>query len=190
MRIPALAVVLGALLVAGCGSQPPAGETPSLPPPLAVSELPELDARDRELPLQALAADAFEPEALAALLDDAGYAGGRERELSGHGERFDHVIARSLVFADAAGADTYLGWIRGHTLDLVGRTREREAPALGDASLLFELEPCPTCKKQLPTLVAVWRSGGNVGYVLASGRGVNRESFRRLTLAVDASVAG
>jgi hypothetical protein len=190
MRIPGLAVVLGALLLAGCGSEAPAPETLSLAPPLATSVVPELSARDRELALEALAADAFEPEALAELLDDAALAGGRERELSGHGETFDHVIARSLVFADAAGADEYLGWVRGHTLDLVGRTREREAPALGEASLLFELEPCPTCKKQLPTLVAVWRSGGNVGYVLASGRGVNRESFGRLALAVDASVVG
>jgi len=182
--------LIGALLVTGCGSEAPAGQTSAPPPPLGASVLPELDARDRELPPDALAADAFDPEALAALLDDAGYAGGRERELSGHGETFDHVIARSLVFADAAGADAYLGWVRGHTLDLVGRTREREAPPLGDVAFLFELEPCPSCRKQLPTRVAVWRSGGKVGYVLASGRGVNRESFRRLALAVDASVVG
>jgi len=188
VRIPALAVVLGALLVAGCGSQAAADETPALAPPLETSVVPELAARDRELPLEALAADAFEPEVLAALLDDAGYAGGRERELSGHGKTFDHVIARSLVFADAAGADAYLGWVRGHTLDLVGRTREREAPPLGEVAFLFELKPCPSCRKQLPTFVAVWRRGGNVAYVLASGRGVNRESFRRLALAVDASV--
>jgi len=190
MRVLPLAAALGALLVAGCGSEAPADQPTLLPPPLKASMLAELGARDRELPLQALAADAFEPETLAALLDDAGYAGGRERELSGHGKTFDHVIARSLVFADAAGADEYLGWVRGHTLDLVGRTREREAPPLGDVAFLFELEPCPTCKKQLPTLVAVWRTGGNVGYVLASGRGVNRESFRRLALAVDTSVVG
>jgi hypothetical protein len=190
MRIPGFVVVLGALLLAGCGSGSSTSDTPTLRPPLAASELPELAARDRELPLEALAADAFEPEELAALLDDAGYEGGRERELSGHTDTFDHVIARSLVFADATGADTYLGWVRSHTIDLVGRTREREALALGDTALLFELEPCPTCKKQLPTLVAAWRSGGSVGYVLASGRGLNRESFGRLALAVEASVVG
>ena len=185
MRL-SLVAVLGALALAGCGGS----EATSSPAPLDASALPELTARDRDLPPDALAADAFEPEALATLLDGAGYAGGREREFSGHGERFDHVIARTLVFDDAAGADAYLGWIRGHTLDLVGRTREREAPPLGDAALLFELKPCPSCRKQLPTLVAVWRSGGDVAYVLASGRGVNRESFRRLTFAVDASVGG
>lgn len=190
MRIAPPAVVLGALLLAGCGSGSSTGDVPTLRPPLAASELPELSARERELPLEALAADAFEPEELAALLDVAGYAGGRERELSGRSKTFDHVIARSLVFADAAGADAYLGWVRGHTIDLVGRTRAREAPPLGDVAFLFELKPCPSCRKQLPTLVAAWRSGGNVAYVLASGRGVNRESFRRLALAVDASVVG
>jgi len=180
-----LVVVLGALALSGCG-----GSETTLPPaPLDASALPELTARERELPLDALAADAFEPEALAALLGDAGYAGGREQELSGHGETFDHVIARSLAFDDAAGADAYLGWIRGHTIDLVGRTQEREAPPLGDVAFLFELKPCASCRKQLPTVVAAWRHDGHIAYLLASGRGVTLESFRRLALAVDASIA-
>lgn len=184
LRFP-LAVVLGALALAGCGGSDPASRSAPLDP----SVLPELTARERELPPEALAADAFEPDVLAAILDGGGYAGGRERELSGHGTTFDHVLARTLVFADTDGADTYLDWVRTHTLDLVGRTREREAPQLGDRALLFELEPCASCRKQLPTFVAAWRRDGRVAYLLASGRGVARASFLRLAGELDASFA-
>jgi hypothetical protein len=169
--------------LAGCG-----GSGSDLPEPIKTSALPALEARDRDLPADTLAADAFEPAPLAGVLEAGGYTGGRERELTGHTPTFDHVIARTLRFADAAGADAYLGWVRGHTLDLVGRTRPLAPYPVGDRLLLFELKPCSTCKKQLPTLVAVWRRGGAVGYLLASGRDADRASVRPLVDAVDASL--
>jgi hypothetical protein len=150
--------------------------------------LPELEARDRDLPPEALAADAFDTDALARLLAEARYESGRERELSGHTDTFDHVIARTLRFEDGDGARVYLEWIDAHTIDLVGRTRARDPLPVGEDARLFELEPCSTCKKQLPTYVAVWRRGGAVGYLLASGRDADRESVLPLVSDVDRSL--
>jgi hypothetical protein len=181
VRLLPLAVLV--VVLAGCG-----GSGTDVPEPLATTVVPGLESRDRDLAADVLTADAFEPAPLAELLDDGGYAGGRERELTGHTPSFDHVIARTLRFDDPAGADAYLDWVRAHTLDLVGRTRPLDPYPVGDRFLLFELLPCSTCKKQLPTLVAVWRRGGAVGYVLASGRDADRASVRRLVDAADLSV--
>lgn len=184
-----LSVILLGVVLAGCGGTGATDPAPAvLPEPLEHSVLPDLASRDRDLPPDVLSADAFEQQELAAILDDAGYVGGRERELTGHTDTFDHVIARTLRFGEAEGARTYLDWIAGHAIDLVGRVRPLEPLPIGEDALLLELEPCATCKKQLPTLVVGWRRGGSVGYLLASGRDVDRESVRRLVAAVDASL--
>lgn len=184
-HVRVLPVIVAAALLAGCGG----ADTEALPAPLEGSALPALTSRDRNLPADDLAADAFERQPLADLLERGGYTGGREREFSGHTDTFDHVIARTLRFDDAGGASAYMDWIAAHTLDLVGRTRLVAPLPLGRKSVLFELEPCSTCKKQLPTLVAVWRRGGAVGYLLASGRDVDRASIEPLAQAVDTSLS-
>jgi hypothetical protein len=178
-----LPVALAVVVLAGCG-----GSGADLPAPIETTAVPGLESRDRDLPADVLAEDAFEPARLAPLLDDGGYAGGRERELTGHTATFDHVLARTLRFDGPAGADAYLDWVDAHTLDLVGRTRHLAPYRVAERAVLYELLPCSTCKKQLPTLVAVWRRGGSVGYVLASGRDADRASVKRLVDAVDASV--
>jgi hypothetical protein len=175
-----------AVLAAGCGGSGTAA--PDLPAPLEASLLPQLSARDRDLPVGALAADAYAPEELASLLREGGYLGGRERELSGHTETYDHVVARTLRFSHPTGAARYVDWVAAHTLDLVGRTRPLEPLPAGEDARLFELEPCATCKKQLPTLLAVWRRAGSVGYVLASGRDVDRATLAPLAGAVDGTL--
>ena len=176
-------VLLAAAVLAGCGSAPE-----ELRPPLGEDTLPTLTARDRALPTDALAADAFDPDALAALLERAGYRDGRERELSGRTETLDHVVARVLRFRDAAGADLYLDWVAGHTGELVGPMRVVAPLPTGERALLYELVPCATCKKELPTLLAVWRQRSLVGSVLASGRGADRTTLAPLVHEADAAV--
>lgn len=173
-----IAVMGAAALGIGCGGSEPA---PDLPPPLASAVLPELASRDRVLPARDLAEDALEPADLAVLLDEAGYRGGTEREFSGHTDTFDHVVTRTLVFEDVAGADAYVDWIAGHTGDLAGPSRSLAPIGLGaERSALFELEPCATCKKQLPTWFGAWRRGSTVSYLLVAGRDVDRRSFGTL----------
>ncbi|MSO96449.1 MAG: hypothetical protein EXQ81_11790 [Thermoleophilia bacterium] len=179
VAVAAIVAVVGvAAIAAGCGGSEPA---PDLSPPLASALLPELASRDRSLPTRELAQDALEPSDLAALLDDAGYRGGTEREFSGHTDTFDHVVARTLVFGDAEGADEYADWIADHTRDFAGPSRSLTPMVLGaERSLLFELEPCPTCKKQLPTWFGAWRRGSTVSYLLVAGRNVDRRTFGNL----------
>jgi hypothetical protein len=175
-----------ALMASGCGADGSDNTPPStLPAPLERSALPELTSRDRELPRAVLAADAFAPDELDELLDHAGYVGGREREFTGHTKTFDHVVARTTSFRTPDGAVEYLRWVEAHTMDLAGRTRPLARLPVGSDAILVELEPCPTCKKQLPTLVAAWRRRAAVGYLLAAGRDVDRSTVRPLVSAID-----
>lgn len=183
-RAVLLALVVG---VTACGGEIAALE---LPEPLPASALPELSHRDRDLPRDDLAEDSFAPDELHQLLASADYLGGREREFTGHTDTFDRVVARTLRFDSTAGAEQYVAWVASHTRELAGPTRAPEVLPVGEGGLLFELEPCPTCKKQLPTMLAAWRRDGAVGYLLAAGREVDRESLTRLARLVDRSVDG
>ncbi len=181
-------VVLLALAVgaAGCGSDT---ATPPLPEPLPATALPDLTYRERDLERTVLAEDSFEPKELEQLLSDGGYVGGREREFTGHTDTFDRVVARTLRFEAAAGAGAYVSWVAAHTDELAGPALPPTTLGVGEDGLLFELEPCPTCKKQLPTWLAVWRRGKAVGYLLVAGRGAGADRVVALVSDVDTAVA-
>lgn len=165
-------LALVGLAAAGCGAEERVA-APAAPATLPASALPDLDSTVRNLDTLALAEDAFEPDELAALLEDAGYVAGREREFSGKTTTFDHVIARALVFADADGADAYLAWVQEHRDEVLGKAAPATIVPPGDAGVAYKLVPCGTCKKELPTYLAAWRRGSTVRWVLAAGAGAD-----------------
>jgi hypothetical protein len=181
-----IAVVL-ALVAAACGS----GEAapPAAPPTLGAASLPELDSRARTLDAASLASDSLAPAALEELLGEVGYLTGREREFSGKTTTFDHVVARSLVFATPEGADAYLGWLRGHGDDVLGRAAPAAVAPPAPGGVVFTLARCGTCKKELPTFLAGWRRGATVLTLLAAGSGVNPERFTALVDELDGAAS-
>ena len=184
MRV-CVALVLALLLLPACGSEE--SDRPAAPAPASLpgSALPDLDSRARSLSAEALAADAYEPDALGRLLDEAGFVAGSEREFSGKTRTFDHVVARTLAFEDAGGAETYLDWLRTHGEDFLGRVQEAEMRPPGEAGVAFALAPCGTCKKETPTFLAGWRRGTTVLTLLAAGPGANPERFSALAEGFD-----
>jgi hypothetical protein len=181
----ALALFLLGIALAGCGAGEETGPPPTLPP----DALPDLAASARPLDAQALAADALDQQALASLLDEAGFLAGMEREFSGKTKTFDHVVARSLRFRDADGAEAYLGWLGGHGEDFLGRTAPAEMTPPGESGVALALIRCSTCKKELPTFLAGWRRGEVVYSLLAAGPGANGETFSALARDFDSAVA-
>ena len=182
----ALAAVL--LLLPACGSSLDETE-PAAPASLPGSALPDLDSRARPLGAEALAADSYDPEALGDLLDEAGFVAGTEREFSGKTRTFDHVVARTLVFENSAGAETYLGWLRSHGEDFLGRVQAAKVSPPGESGVAFALAPCGTCKKETPTFLAGWRRGATVLTLLAAGSGANPERFSSLARRFDEIVS-
>ena len=170
----ALVVVLAATACGGEDEPPPAPQT------LAAAALPDLDSRTRTLATADVAFDALQPAALEELLAESGYETGSEREFSGKTTTFDHVVARTLVFESADGALAYLGWLRGHGDDVLGRAIPAKIAPPGESGVAFELERCGTCKKELPTFLAGWQRGETVLTLLAAGSGASPARFTAL----------
>jgi hypothetical protein len=179
-------LLLLAAALAGCGESDEAAAP--APPTLAGGALPDLESRTRTLDAEAVADDSLEPEQLAAVLDDASFQRGSEREFFGKTKTFDHVVARILRFADAEGADRYLGWFGEHPDDFLGTSGPAEVETPGDSGVVFRLVPCGSCKKELPTFLAGWRHGAVVATLLASGSGANEERFAALARELDEAV--
>jgi hypothetical protein len=170
-----LVLVLGTTTACGSGEDPPAP-----PATLGAAALPQLDSRARTLAAADVAFDALEPDSLRQLLVESGYQTGSEREFSGKTKTFDHVVARALVFETSDGALAYLGWLRGHGDDVLGRAVPAKIEPPGEAGVAFALERCGTCKKELPTFLAGWQRGETVLTLLAAGSGANPARFAAL----------
>jgi hypothetical protein len=166
------------IALAGCGAeeQPMPATVHNLP----AAALPQLDSRVRSLDTQALAADALRPDALADILDDAGYVAGREREFSGRTRTFNHVVARTLVFEREEGGERYLDWLSKHGRELLGRAASVRLSTPGKSGVVLRLVPCGACKNELPTFLAGWRRGSTVLSILAAGPGANPQRFSAL----------
>lgn len=178
-------VLLLALALAACGA---AGDGELRPPgTLAADALPGLRSRARSLDAAALAADVATP-ALEDLLNDAGFITGSEREFFGHTPTFNRVVARVLRFQDREGASRYLGWVRSHPEDVLGRAEAGRPPRLGESPLLFSLGPCG-CHSELPTFLVAWQRDATVFWLLAAGPGVTRRAVGSLGRDLD-RVAG
>jgi hypothetical protein len=184
LLLPALLLALAA---AACGTEEAA--PPATPATLPAAALPDLDSSARTLDAASLADDAFEPDALAALLAEGGYVTGREREFSGKATVFDHVVARTLLFETQQGADAYLGWVRGHGDEVLGRAAPAKVMPPGEGGVAFTLERCGTCKKELPTFLAAWRRETTVLTLLAAGDGADPASFSALARELDEAAA-
>ena len=172
-----------AVALAGCGT-----EESAPPRTLPRAALPDLPSQTRALDADALAADALQPGALERLLDQAGYVTGTEREFAGKTRTFDHVVARTLVFGTPGGAESYLGWLRGHGADFLGRAQAADVSVPGTSAVTFALAQCGSCKKEVPTFLAGWRRGEHVVTLLAGGSGANPERFAALARELDQTV--
>jgi len=185
VRLLLLSVAL-VVAVSGCGAaeQEASGPLRTLP----AQALPELASSSRALDVAALAADALEPDELARLLEEAEFETGREREFSGKTTTFDHVVARALRFGSVEGAEAYLGWLRRHGNDVLGRAAPAMIVPPGESGVAFMLVRCGTCKKELPTFLAGWRRGDVVLSLLAAGSGATPDRFLALARQLDETV--
>jgi hypothetical protein len=162
-----------ALAAGGCG----AAATATAPAPLLEADaLPELHAATRTLDAAGLA-QATPLPGLRGRLGEWGLVRAGEREFTGRGQKLDHVVARTVDFAEPAGAAAYERALVDGTASYLGAGAETSRVAGG---WLIRAPSCG-CRPAPPTLIAVVRRGGRVGWLSISGEAATAARARRLT---------
>lgn len=122
----------------------------------------------RELDAAALAAQAVDGDALAGLLDAAGFRAAVERTYTGSDPALRRVEVLLARFASEEGAERYLAWQRDHVSDVIGEA-EPSAENLVQGTTVYVHQPDGCCAKEQVTSLATWRTGSDVFRVLMAG---------------------
>ena len=133
-------------------------------PTIAAGPIASADA-SRDLTAEDLAADAVDRPALLSLLEDAGFAAGRELAGADRASGIYRAAARTLAFEDEDGADTYLTWLGDHVGEVIGAAEVVGTiePAGNDGAVeVFRHEPGDCCPKATVNYFAAWRDGAVV----------------------------
>jgi plasmid stabilization system protein ParE len=171
VRRAALAAVAAAtLLAAGCGG---AAEPPT--PLLSADALPGLHAVTRTLDAAGLA-QATPLPGLRERLGEWGLRRAGEREFTGAGRDLDHVVARTVDFAEPDGAAAYQRALVTGTAGYLGSGAHRGRVPAG---WLIRAPSCG-CRPRPPTLIVVLRRGERVGWLSISGQAATAARVRAL----------
>lgn len=157
------ALVLVALLLAGCGSSSP----PEAEPVLSTDALPGLEATTEPVTADDLTGD------LGGDVRVDGFVSGTERVFQGESQDINRVVSRTLEFESAAAAKAYVDLLRTHVDDLYGVGTTAEPLSKGGRSgYLIDPAAC-ACHRASPTLTAVLAGGQRVTYLEVNGGGVS-----------------
>jgi hypothetical protein len=196
-RLIAGSVLVMALLAAACASDPTVSVPPSsdqgdqaaaaldgIPP----AALPGQPAAPVEVDAGTLAEDAVDVHGLEALLQEAGFVGGTQRQFSRTGAGRRRIVARVLTFETAGGASRYLAWLNDHVADVIGKAApnpELHAPADGT---VFEHHPNPCCHSETRIFLAAWLRGRTVVTLQVDGPAARASAVPQLLSQLDAAV--
>lgn len=179
-RLPAVA--LGALVFAttltGCGSSgtssPPSDTVASslkhlvVPKTLAAEAVKYLPSTAKPLSVGFLARESGSPQ-LRAQLPAWGYLIGADRYFQGESRKLQVVDSRTLRFRSAAGASSFVEFMRGHLSSYIGSLpRIRRFSTLGRTGILATGQPC-ACHLAEPSLLAIVARGSTVTWLEING---------------------
>jgi hypothetical protein len=191
-RIFACALLAG--VFAACGSDPtvpvPTDEgvtAPSLDP-IPTAALPGHPAAPVTLDAGALALDAVDVSGLEALLQDAGFVAGTQRQFSRTRGGRRRIVARVLTFETPQGAERYLAWLRSHVADLIGKAKANDGLGAPGDGTVFEHEPNPCCHNETRIFLAAWSRGHTVVTLEVAGEAARASAVPELVSRLAAAV--
>jgi hypothetical protein len=188
-------LLVTALIGSACATDQPTISTPSrttgpahVLQPIPSTALPGNSADPTDLDASSIASDAVDVAALEALLDQAGFVGGTQRQFSRvHGGR-RRILARVLTFETPEGASTYVGWLRDHGDEVIGKAASSADLRVPRHGVVLVHEPNPCCHNETRMFLAMWHQGSTVVTIQIAGEGARETDVPELLSQLDAAV--
>ena len=188
-------LLVTALLGSACASDQPTISAPSrttgpahVLQPIPPTALPGNSADPTDLDASSIASDAVDIAALEALLDQAGFVGGTQRQFSRvHGGR-RRILARVLTFETPEGASAYVAWLRDHGDEVIGRATPSASLQVPRHGVVLVHEPNPCCHNETRYFLAMWNVGSRVVTTEIAGEGARASDVPELLSQLDAAV--
>ncbi|HEV8056918.1 MAG TPA: hypothetical protein VGQ01_00285 [Actinomycetota bacterium] len=184
-----------ALFGSACASDQPTISAPSrttgpahVLQPIPSTALPGNSADPTDLDASSIASDAVDVTALEALLDQAGFVGGTQRQFSRvHGGR-RRILARVLTFETPEGASAYVAWLGDHGDEVIGKATPSATLRVPRHGVVLVHEPNPCCHNETRMFLAMWHEGSTVVTIQIAGEGARETDVPELLSQLDAAV--
>jgi hypothetical protein len=190
-RFPAaaLGVLLLAATLSACGSSatssPPGGTSastliqPAPPETLPAQAVKYLPSSAKALSVRFLARESGSPQ-LKLRLPAWGFIAGADRYFQGESRKLQVVDSRTLRFRSAAGATSFVQFMRGHLSSYLGSLpRIRHYQTLGRTGILAVGQPC-ACHLSNPAFLAIVARGPTVTWLEINGPGATPRALSSL----------
>jgi hypothetical protein len=188
-------LLVTALLGSACATEQPTISAPSrttgpahVLQPIPPTALPGNSADPTDLDASSIASDAVDVAALEALLDQAGFVAGTQRQFSRvHGGR-RRILARVLAFQTQEGASKYVAWLRDHGGEVIGKATPSADLRVPRHGVVLVHEPNPCCHNETRVFLAMWHEGATVVTIQIAGEGARETDVPELLSQLDAAV--
>ena len=188
-------LLVTALFGSACASDQPTISAPSrttgpahVLQPIPSTALPGNPADPTDLDASSIASDAVDVTALEALLDQAGFVEGTQRQFSRvHGGR-RRILARVLTFETAEGASAYVAWLGDHGDEVIGKATPSASLRVPRHGVVLVHEPNPCCHNETRMFLAMWHEGPTVVTIQIAGEGARETDVPELLSLLDAAV--
>jgi hypothetical protein len=191
--IVASLLVMSLLGTACSTAQPPSVAPPTTAPPPALEPIPATalpghPADPMDLDAGSVAVDAVDVAGLEALLDEAGFVGGTQRQFSRVRGGRRRILARVLSFETPDGAAAYVAWLRDHGDEVIGGAAPNADLRVPSHGVVLVHEPNPCCHNETRMFLAMWHQGSTVVTIQIAGEGAREADVPDLLSQLDAAV--
>jgi hypothetical protein len=187
-------LLAAALLGSACSTEqptsgpPPATTPPPVLEPIPATALPGHPADPIDLDAGSVAVDAVDVAGLEALLDEAGFVGGTQRQFSRVRGGRRRIVARVLSFETPEGASAYVAWLRDHADEVIGKAAMSADLRVPSHGVVLVHEPNPCCHNETRMFLAMWHQGTTVVTIQIAGEGARESDVPDLLARLDSAV--
>jgi hypothetical protein len=179
LAIVAAVAIVVVVAVVGCGGATHVQPPPTTLPPHAVPYLP---SSAKALSAASLAREAGSPS-LSRELSDWGFLAGADRYFQGESRRLQVVDSRTFRFKTAAGAASFVAFVRLHAAAYLGSSLGMHGfSSRGRNGILATAAPC-RCHRASPAYLGVVSRGGMVTWLEINGPAATPRTLAELIAA-------